>query len=433
MNISVMPDFSKLAAPFLTVFGNALKVATEPGTDNIIQYSAPARIEPPLLLDGSLAADEFTPDILRTLLSLYGAYYMQAVGRAINIESMRLLRDIDALRPDRDLKSAVYDFAVDSLSQYHGVNGRDGLIDSAKRRGGELLSVKTEALALPDPSKDLPDSTYMVIESEGQAPIQFRRATKQEIDELEKRHKQEVQATVKEAVAQLKNASGKQESAVKMSNDLLDLPSLALGRIFEVTASYGDKKVTMPVLIRMNTSTSTPSNIVDIFTVGKVRRTMRERWHGWRSGELRFIEDILFSSDLIDAHKRAAIMDNTGTYLLNRERSQSNKLAALLTGKSSVGSASTIAVLNNRTTRMVEATLGGKLSNYSVREKLFKESYLMMLVDVDTDFKMVTVYHKGIPEATEMTVAEFTRAKSKQGSDTADIVKLFLNGSAPTL
>lgn len=418
---TVVPDFTKLAAPFLTVVGNLAKIAATPNSDNIIQYSAPSRISPLCLVDGTLGALEETPDILRTALTLISCYYMQAIGQSINVESMTLLRNIDNLRPNRDLTSAVGDFAAASLNEYYGTSHTAE--SAAKAASGQLLSIATESLALPVPGVNAPAGVAYALESADSA-IMMRKPTKEEVDAFEKQARKEAEARM---------ASTKVDSASIKSGQDIEAPNLAVGKIFEVTMTMSGQVVTLPVLVSLNTVLSKPDNLVDVFTVGGMMTTMKERWHGWRSGQLRFVEDLIFCQDLIDAHKRTAIRDNTGTYLLNRDRDASNKLAAILTGKASIGTASNVVLFNSKTVTKIEAAIGGKLKDFATREKMFKRTYAMLVVVVDTEWNQVTVYHRGIPEATQMSIKEFTKAKSKAGTDVSDVVRLFLSGKAPTL
>lgn len=432
MNINVLPDFSLLAAPFLTVVGNLAKASMAPNSDNIIQYSAPARIEPITLVDAALTQYEDTPDVLRTLNTLFSCYYMQAIGMSINVESMTLLRNIDNLRPNRDLNSAVADFAESSLNEYYGDTKSlgDRASDSARSRGGQLISVVTESMTLPDPERDMGQSTYMVTESESGEKILMRRATKADVEEFAKVSQKQMQKELDErGKVVVKNMS----SSVKMEGGLMEAPNLAVGKIFDVTMEINGKKVSLPVLVSLRVITSSSSNLVDVYSVGKSGTSAVERFHGWMSSELRFLDDIMFCSDLIEDHKRTAIRDNTGTYMLNRQRDQDNRLAAMLTGKASIGTASNIAVLHSRTIKQVEAAIGGKLIDFATREKLFKKSYIMIMVSLDPDWGQLTIYHRGIPEVTQMSVKEFGRAKSKGGTDVSDVVKMFLAGKAPTL
>jgi hypothetical protein len=310
-----------------------------------------------------------------------------------------------------------------------------------QRAEGRLLEVVGESMQLPIPGRPLPTLCAVICEDES-GKIQMRVLKAEEYAEIKKATdaaagkmiKAEYDkrlADVKAAGAQAK--AGATGGGTKLVGDILDTPNLAVGRLFEITADYGQGSVTIQVMVALKTMISTSSNLVDIYATGGELRTAKERWHGWRSGQLRFLEDIIFCQDIIENHKRTAIKDNTGTYLQNRERDTKNRGAAPLSGKASIGTASAITVLATATARKLEAAIGGKLSDFATREKVFKRTYCMIMLVVDTEWDQVVVYHRGIPKPTALPVDEYVRAKGKGGSDVADIVKLFLSGTAPTL
>jgi hypothetical protein len=443
MNINILPDLSLVAAPFTTVLGNALRVASTQNSDSIIQYSAPARIEPTCLIDAALAQYEFLYPCLGTTNNLISAYYMQGLNSQISISSMRLLREVDNLKPDRNMNAAIYDFVEASADRAYG-----NKTPLDQRVEGKILSVIAESLSLPVPGSNQHEHHCVVLEAVEGKPV-FRVATPEEKKASEEFQKEAAEVFKKtgEKIARAEydkklkelQAAGKTAAASKQSfetglvGDILDAPNLAVGRIFEVTADYGNGSVTIQVLVSLKTKLSTSANLVDIYATGGELRTFKERWHGWKSGELRFVEDILMCSDIIDNHKRTGVKDNTGTYLENRQRDTQNRVASLLTGKASIGTASAIAVFAGATVKKLEAAIGGKMADFGTREKVFRRTSLMIFMVIDTDFDQITVYHRGISKPTSMPVAEYTRSKSKGGSDVADIVKLFLAGTAPTL
>lgn len=432
MNINILPDLSLAAAPFTTVLGNALKVASTANSDSIIQYSAPARVEPICLVDGALAQYEHLYAILQTTNSIFAAYYMQAAASLVNVSAMRLLRDIDPLKPDRNMNAAIYDFVERSGQQVYGDNkSLPGRVEA------KVLEIVQESMCLPRIGQDRPMVSFMVTEAADGKPV-MRVASPEEVKKYKEASAKAATDLAKKEydrqLADLKAAGNVAKGGgVKMGGDLLDTPNLAVGRIFEVSADYGQGLVTIQVLVSLKTMITTSQNLQDIYATGGELRTASERYHGWRSGQLRFLDDIMFCNDIIENHRRTAIRDNTGVYLLNRERDTKNRVSALLTGKASIGTASGIAVFDSATAKRLEAAVGGKLSDFNTREKIFKRTYAMTILVVDREWEDVTVYNRGIPKAVELPIAEYTRAKSKGGSDVADIVKLFLSGTAPTL
>lgn len=417
MNINLVPDLGLIAAPVTTVLGNLVSLMTQKahgGADSIIEYSAPARIEPKCIIDGSLAQFDDIFGIARSVNTLVAAYYLQALGRKINTESAILLRNIDDLKPNRNLQSAIGQFAEQSVNEYYG--DKKSLEVRGREVTGNLLGIASEALALPDPNR--PASYTGLVTFETMATEGTDGKTVQRLNEKE----------VKQRAAQAA------QGTVKVTNDsLLDAPNLAVGKIFDVTASFGGNTVTLPVTVCLNTVLSTPNNLVDIYSIGAGRQTNTDRWRLVQAGELRFWGDFVFKNDLIDEHKRAAIRDTSGTYMENRERDAKNRMSALLTGKMSIGTASNICIINSRTMRKLEPAMGGKIEVPSVRKALFERTYLSILVEVNTDWKEVTIYHRGMADGKTMPIGEFVRAKSKPGSDVSDLVNMFLAGKQLSL
>lgn len=416
MKINLVPDLGLIAAPLSTVLGNLTSIMAQQaagGADSIIEYSAPARIEPKCIIDGSLAQFEDILGITRSTNTMVAAYYLQALSRRLNTESAVLLRNIDDLKPDRNLQSAIGQFAEQSVNEYYGDSKT---LESRTRE--HILGIATEAMCLPDPSRPGTLSNFIPMETiatEGSDGKTISRINEKEVK-------------IKAAQA------GKMSASIgKNSSDIMELPTLAVGKIFDLTLTVGGNQVSMPLTVALNTVASTPSNLVDIYSIGAGRTGMIERLRLVSAGELRFWGDFVMMNDLIDEHKRAAIRDNTGTYMEGRERDAKNRIAALLTGKVSLGTASNICIVNSRTLKKLEPAIGGKLTVDSIRKELFKRTYLALMVVVDTDWKEVTIYHRGMADGKTMPIAEFVRAKSKPGSDVSDLVNMFLAGKQLSL
>lgn len=419
MNINLVPDLGLLAAPLSTVLGNLTSLVAQQaagGADSIIEYSAPARIEPKCIVDGSLAQFEDILGITRSTNTMVAAYYLQALSRRLNTESAVLLRNIDDLKPNRNLQAAIGQFAEQSANEYYGESKT--LETRARESVGGVLGIATEAMCLPDPTRPSTLSNFIPMETIALEGTDGK--TAQRINEKE----------VKIKAAQANKMSA---SIGKNNADVMEIPSLAVGKIFDLTLTIGGNTVSLPMTVALNTVLSTPSNLVDIYSIGAGRTGFIERLRLVSAGELRFWGDFVMMNDLIDEHKRAAIRDNTGTYMENRERDAKNRIAALLTGKVSLGTASNICIVNQRTLKKLEPAIGGKLTVNEIRKELFKRTYLALMIVVDTDWKEVTIYHRGMADGKTMPIAEFIRAKSKPGSDVSDLVNMFLAGKQLSL
>lgn len=226
-------------------------------------------------------------------------------------------------------------------------------------------------------------------------------------------------------------------SEATLSKDTLssvkDLSNLSVGKMISVEISDGCHKATIPVSIRLMAASIPSDSIVHILSAGSVDKSAKERYHGLRSGRLEFIRDIVFCQDLIDAHRKNLIKDKTGIYseILNRRRK--NQLSTLLSGNPSVATASNLLVCSQDTLEKLEGQIGIKFSNFASRQKIFSETYLMMIAVLDKEWDRVRIYHRGINNVTEVGIRDIRAANKSTGPDISEIMKAYMLGNAPML
>lgn len=90
-------------------------------------------------------------------------------------------------------------------------------------------------------------------------------------------------------------------------------------------------------------------------------------------------------------------------------------------------------VISASTARELERNVGGRLKGLRVRDKVFNETYCMILCVVDPDYEMVTFYHRGIAIPTELSFKELKVSNGKKGPDVAEIMKAYQMGANPTI
>lgn len=208
--------------------------------------------------------------------------------------------------------------------------------------------------------------------------------------------------------------------------------NLSVGKLIEVGIESDGKKATFPVMIRMIANTIEPDTLSHILSLGSEDNSFKERYHKWRSGQINFIRDLIMCQDLIDKHKRALMSDKSGYYRSKMDNRRKNSLSAILSGNPSVATASSIFVLTTETIKDLERSLRGRIRDFKTREKLFAESYGMMMAVIDPDFEMVTIYHRSIEQETQVSLKELKRSNSRKGPDILDILKAFQQNTSPT-
>lgn len=209
--------------------------------------------------------------------------------------------------------------------------------------------------------------------------------------------------------------------------------TLSVGKLIEVTIVSGESRASFPVMVRFRTNTMTPELMTHTLSLEGNKVSMKERWHGVRSGQLRFVRDFMLGHDLIKEHQRNALNDASGYYQSQMKRSNRNFLSALFSGTPSVARMSAVLVMNDDTAKELEHKIRGKLSNFNVREKLFEESRAMLMFIIHPEWETVTIYHQSIERPTEVTVREIQRGnKGNKGPDILEVLNALKDNKAPS-
>lgn len=227
-----------------------------------------------------------------------------------------------------------------------------------------------------------------------------------------------------------------QRTALEFGNDtektIKELTNLSVGKLFNVEITDGLHHATIPVSIRLMASSLPSANLAHILSIGNQDNSAKERYHAWRAGRLHFIRDLIFCQDLIDVHRKSLMADQDGIYGSILKRNRSNQVSALVSGNPSVATASNMVIMSHNTAEELEGKIDGRLKDFKTRERLFKETYLMLLVIYDKRFDRVTMYHRGINGSTELSIRDI-KSNNKSGVDVNDILKAYTVAQAPTL
>ena len=226
-------------------------------------------------------------------------------------------------------------------------------------------------------------------------------------------------------------------------NNIYEVESLGIGKLLsleinETRSADGDgrpgaaERVKVPVMVTLRPAVLDPEVFVHI--LGRLARnnSFKERFFLWRNGAKRTV-DLLFNLDLIDEHRRVLAKDTSGTYRRIIENRKKHALAGLFSGKASLSSASNIAIISKETESEINRTVGGKLASGTIRNRIFEESMMMLLVVVDDEFDRITIYQRGIATPTIMSYRELRTAERGKGPDIGEILSTFIKASTPAL
>lgn len=212
-----------------------------------------------------------------------------------------------------------------------------------------------------------------------------------------------------------------------------ELTNLSVGKMVNVEICDGDKRAVIPVSIRLLANSIASDNLIHILSAGSKEVKFAERWYQWKSGQIEFFRDLVFCQDLIDEHKKHLMNDKDGLYDAILRRRAENKIASVVTGNWSVATASNLCVISDTTATQLELQTNTQLKNFKSRQKIFENTYMMILAVVDKDHDRVTFYYRGIPESSSVSSRDLKAINKNSGPDIKDILTAFRAGSSPNL
>lgn len=216
----------------------------------------------------------------------------------------------------------------------------------------------------------------------------------------------------------------------RVGDALKQLDRLAVGKVVEVKIQENNVGYTIPILIRVIPVSTTPNVIKSIFSIGSQKNTFKERWHQWKAGEIGLVNDLIFNQDLVKQHLKTLTQDKSGFYAEVSSRKRGNVLSGLLSGQPSVATASNIAIISARTAVELERELGGKLSDFRIRETALDQTAIMLFCVVDADSERVKIYNKSIPQVSDYSFRDVKVMGKDQNPDIMEIMKSLLTGKA---
>lgn len=432
---------------------------------SLVEATQTMRVQPLCVIDHTLSTSPILEPLNQNLLNLFSAYYLQAVARDNVVGKVSVFRRLDKLNPNRSKAESILNNAAVIL------NGMEGYYDTtlpclpklanthvereAIKSATESLVYSMEALPKRRPVTRNDAVDYVIAEvakehpemegSEVIAMVKAGRGYQDRIAELEKNgipydEDKEIRANQNgwQRIGQsIVDGSTNNKSAVDVKDavkEVKELTHLAVGKILNVTFKEGDNSLTVPVAIRLMTSLMLPNALVRLLNFGSRERdlTLKERWHAYKSGKIEFWRDFILAKDLKKQRVKDITADKDRVYQKIQARLLDNAAAGAMSANPSLANMSNIIVINKPTLQELESVLGGKFSNFNLRERVFNNTGIMLFAVVDNDSQRVKIYHQSIEECTDVSFNEINRG-SKKDTDITDLLNVFLQGGAPRL
>lgn len=208
--------------------------------------------------------------------------------------------------------------------------------------------------------------------------------------------------------------------------------NLSVGKMLSVEITDAGHKGVIPIALRLIAVDTPTESLVHILSLGHKDTSMKERYHAWKSGRIEFFRDFLLCLDLIDQHRKNLMDDSEGTYTNIVKRKRSNQLSTILSANPSVATASNMVITTRNTISQLELEINAKFDDFRVREKLFKETSLMIVCVLDTQWDRVSFYHRSIPDVTSLPFKALKMATKGDGPDIGEILKAYQLGNSPS-
>lgn len=342
--------------------------------DSLLDYTAATRVEPLALVDIGLWNQPYITDVMQSALTMFASLYLSAVSISTTINGVSISRRLEQFNPRRD-----------------PING---LADTVAR----LVSVEQMKFGLPTVSK---------ISTEG-----FK------IDKL------------------MDGDTEAPNVGTKLSKENLQIlrenSNLSVGKILDVDFTSGGETATTQVTVRLNTIPTPALALLNIMEGAAPNKNTKDRRYAVKAEQLHGLRDFIGCADLLDKRRKAILNDPTGLYMQSIRDARKNSLTGWLTGKPSVASASQIVIISEDTAVELEKRMTIRMSNPKHRERLFKESSMLVIYVVDQEFQQVTIYYRNIDKASTVSIANMQNSNKNGGSDIKSLVDILKDRNAPS-
>lgn len=376
---------------FLEIIRNVL--ITYKGTvgnpNTIADVAKIARIEPITLISSNLNGTKELYEILHGILNIYAAYYLQAINiLSAQLADVRILKILDKVNPDRDLKTLL-------TSGYTAYESYGIASQNVK-----TLSLENCKFKLPMLKSD--QVNHFAVEA---------------------LHDEDAAGSLTTGIGRL---------------DTFDKLGSAVGKVIELrftTRKEDCKEVdftSIPIVVKLD-NMIIPAEVIDtIITSNKDEITLGSRFKDAIAGRISFIKDFLLCSDMIKTQKKTMIKDPTGYYAQMLKRVNNSRIYSALSGNISLAGISSIVVLSEEDEQEVQKLIGGKLTNEKTRQIVFDNTSAMMIVVVDRSWQRVSIYVRDIDGFSQNSFDAFKGMASKSNDNLGDLLKAFNMNTAPS-
>lgn len=421
---SGMNVVSTIASSVYGIGRNMLGNVGDVRAKSLSQYSTDLQLRPVFAIEKEILNDEKIDVLMQAGLANYAGFYIVALSIDNTINGVRVGKMVGKYSPNRDAVGSALDLLGENIAS---VSREDFKVDIPEydRPTLSTLGFKSGLRSIPS----LPEAYLKQLELRTEAAYATREEAQAEADKINAANAKE-KAEQPEAKPTPVYPSTK-VAEQSMRDEINKLQSLAIGRILTVTVSRDKQSADINMVLKPELKSLRSNLLIDVANLSNKPTSMRDRFIAYfKRGTIASMLDYLVCLDLIQAHRRALVQDTAGYYEKVHDRIVNNKVAALLTGEFSVGTVANTWIISDTTALRLQASIGGKLDNYAVRNKFMEKSGVMTLIVYNPDHQRVYIYNHGIEDVTDIGINYLVK-KSESKSFDMDIFKMLSQGSAP--
>ena len=421
---SGMNVVSAIASSVYGIGRNMLGNVGDVRAKSLSQYSTDLQLRPVFAIEKEILNDEKIDVLMQAGLANYAGFYIVAMSIDNTINGVRVGKMVGKYSPNRDAVGSALDLLGENIASVAREDFKV-VIPEYDRPTLSTLGFKSGLRSIPS----LPEAYLKQLELRTEAVYATREEAQAEADKInaanaaEKAQEPEAKPTPVYPSTKVAEQS--------MRDEINKLQSLAIGRILTVTVSRDKQSADINMVLKPELKSIRSNLLVDIANLSNKPTSMRDRFIAYfKRGTIASMLDYLVCLDLIQAHRRALVQDTAGYYEKVHDRIVNNKVAALLTGEFSVGTVANTWIISDTTALRLQASIGGKLDNYTIRNKFMEKSGVMTLIVYNPDHQRVYIYNHGIEDVTDIGINYLVK-KSESKSFDMDIFKMLSQGSAP--
>lgn len=371
---------------------------TTNNSGSLVKLTSVSRVEPLCIVDSDCIHLDYISDVLKSLQSIFCGYYLQAVSLIGTVSGAQVAGELDKLNPNRDPK--VSDFLRSTRDTFQIPYKLD------QQSYQWALPTKKIKASLEDASEKSNSQTYA--------------------EQLDQRKEKE----------QIQNeAAGKERSVVndKEFLSLSEIANLSVGKLVNVTINKNGQSISVPISFRLLVNELRPATLIKMFGKDALEKTFTERYYKWKAGRISFFNDLILCRDLIKEKRKALMEDKDDVLTEVQSRANKNLLAGLVTKRPSMATSSNLYVISEATAAGIKRSSGIDITNFQQRQKLFEETYAMILAVIDRDYQRINFYHDGIRLPTSLGIRDIRNSNKDSGPSIMDILAAYKQGQTPTL